>query len=279
VIKFQIFFLVISVTLLGANSSDLTKIRIIVADERGAPIRAEVMVSTGESWVRFARTNKNGVLERRYKCADSTVFKASSPNHAYYESEEVDCSSLVQIKIRAKPTPDLVSGNGDYPIVGGAAMYATKTIVEHAAISKELTTLVAAVEAAGLVATLSGPGPFTVFAPTDAAFAKLPTATVATLVNAENKGTLLSILNYHVLAGQMTIADIEREAQAGGGQAVLTTVNGGTLLAKMIGKRLVLIDAMGGKSRITSASMIQSNGVIHLIDTVLSPSQEPDNGE
>ena len=157
------------------------------------------------------------------------------------------------------------------PMVGGAAMYPTKNIVENAVNSKDHTTLVAAVKAADLVGTLSGPGPFTVFAPTNGAFAKLPAGTVDTLVMPENKATLTSILTYHVVAGRMTSADIARAIKAGGGQAVLTTVNGGTLTAKMMGRTLVLTDAKGGMSHVTIANVMQSNGVIHVVDTVLMP--------
>ena len=157
------------------------------------------------------------------------------------------------------------------PMVGGAAMYPTKNIVQNAVNSKVHTTLVAAVKAAGLVDTLSGPGPFTVFAPTNAAFAKLPAGTVETLVKPENKDTLTSILTYHVVAGRMTSLDVVKAIKAGRGRAVLTTVNGGTLTASMMGKRIMLTDAKGGKSHVTIANVMQSNGVIHVVDTVLLP--------
>ena len=157
------------------------------------------------------------------------------------------------------------------PMVGGAAMYPTKNIVQNAVNSKDHTTLVAAVMAAGLVDTLSGPGPFTVFAPTNAAFAKLPAGTVETLVKPENKGTLTSILTYHVVAGRMTSLDVAKAIKAGRGRAVLTTVNGGTLTASMMGKRIMLTDAKGGMSHVTIANVMQSNGVIHVVDTVLLP--------
>ena len=157
------------------------------------------------------------------------------------------------------------------PMVGGAAMYPTKNIVQNAVNSKDHTTLVAAVKAAGLVDTLSGPGPFTVFAPTNAAFAKLPAGTVETLVKPENKDTLTSILTYHVVAGRMTTLDVAKAIKAGRGRAVLTTVNGGTLTASMMGKRIMLTDAKGGKSHVTIANVMQSNGVIHVVDTVLLP--------
>ncbi len=160
------------------------------------------------------------------------------------------------------------SGN---PMVGGAAMFPTKDIVDNAVNSKDHTTLVAAVKAAGLVETLKGPGPFTVFAPTNAAFGKLPEGTVATLVKPENKGTLTSILTYHVVPGRVTAADVGAAIKAGGGKAMLTTVNGGTLTASMMGNRIMLTDAKGGMSHVTIGNVMQSNGVIHVVDAVLLP--------
>ena len=165
----------------------------------------------------------------------------------------------------------LASLSAANPMVGGAAMYSTKTIVANAVNSKDHTTLVAAVKAAGLVETLSSPGPFTVFAPTNAAFAKLPAGTIPTLLKPENKGTLTTILTYHVVAGRITSADIAKKLKAGKGKARLTTVQGGTLTAQMVGKKLVLTDAKGGKSTVTIANVMQSNGVIHVVDTVLMP--------
>ena len=156
-------------------------------------------------------------------------------------------------------------------MVGGAAMYPTKTIVANAANSKDHTTLVAAVKAAGLVDTLSGPGPFTVFAPTDAAFAKLPAGTVDTLVKPENKATLTGILTYHVVAGTMTSKQIAAAIKAGGGTATLTTVQGEPLTATMTAGKLVLTDAKCGMSTVTIKDVMQSNGVIHVVDTVLMP--------
>ena len=157
------------------------------------------------------------------------------------------------------------------PMVGGAAMYPTKNIVENAVNSKDHTTLVAAVKAAGLVDTLMSAGPFTVFAPTNAAFAKLPAGTVETLVKPENKSTLTSILTYHVVAGRMTAMDIMKAIKAGRGKAMLTTVNGGTLTAKMMGNKIMLTDAKGGMAHVTIGNVMQSNGVIHVIDSVLLP--------
>ncbi|MDT7535555.1 fasciclin domain-containing protein [Sphingobium sp. SA2] len=157
------------------------------------------------------------------------------------------------------------------PMVGGAAMYPTKDIVDNAVNSKDHTTLVAAVKAAGLVDTLKSAGPFTVFAPTNAAFAKLPAGTVDTLVKPENKATLTKILTYHVVAGKMNAADIIAAAQAAGGKATLTTVEGQPLTAWKDDDAVYLQDAKGGTSKVTIADVNQSNGVIHVIDTVLMP--------
>ena len=156
--------------------------------------------------------------------------------------------------------------------VGGAAMYPSKNIVENAVNSKDHTTLVAAVTAAGLVETLSGPGPFTVFAPTNAAFAKLPAGTVDTLVKPENKGTLTTILTYHVVAGKYSAADLITLVKRGKGRAELKTVQGQTLILNRKGKNLKIIDSKGGVSRVTIGDVNQSNGVIHVVDSVLIPS-------
>ena len=162
------------------------------------------------------------------------------------------------------------SGEG-HSMVGGAAMYPAKNIVENASAAPNLKTLVAAVKAAGLVETLASPGPFTVFAPTDAAFAKLPAGTVETLVKPENKATLTSILTYHVVAGKVTAADVVALIKKGGGKAQIKTVQGGTLTASLQGQNVVLTDAKGGKSIVTQTDVEASNGVIHAIDTVLMP--------
>jgi len=157
------------------------------------------------------------------------------------------------------------------PTVGGAPMYPTKTIVENAVNSADHTTLVAAVKAAGLVDTLSGPGPFTVFAPTNDAFAKLPGGTVETLLKPENKAMLASMLTYHVVPGRMTAADLMAAIKAGGGSARLTTVQGGTLTASMMGGMIMLVDGKGGMAHVTQANVMQSNGVIHVTDSVSLP--------
>lgn len=156
-------------------------------------------------------------------------------------------------------------------MVGGAAMYPSKNIVENAVNSKDHTTLVAAVKAAGLVETLQSAGPFTVFAPTNAAFGKLPAGTVETLVKPENKATLTAILTYHVVAGKLSATDIVAKIKAGNGTATMTTVQGGTLKASLKGKSVILTDEKGGMSTVTIADVNQSNGVIHVIDTVVLP--------
>lgn len=156
-------------------------------------------------------------------------------------------------------------------MVGGAAMYPNKNIVENAVNSKDHTTLVAAVKAAGLVETLEGKGPFTVFAPTNAAFNKLPKGTVETLVKPENKKALTNILTYHVVSGKWSAADIAAGIKKGNGTYTAKTVQGGTLTFKMDGKDVWVIDEKGGKAKVTIADVNQSNGVIHVVDTVLMP--------
>ena len=157
------------------------------------------------------------------------------------------------------------------PMVGGAPMMASKTIVENASQAKTLTTLVAAVKAAGLVDTLSGPGPFTVFAPTNAAFEKLPKGTVEKLVQPDMKADLTKILTYHVVAGKMDAAAIAKGIKDGGGSYNMKTVEGETLTAKMDGDKVALIDAKGGGALVEIADVYQSNGVVHVIDSVLMP--------
>jgi uncharacterized surface protein with fasciclin (FAS1) repeats len=146
-----------------------------------------------------------------------------------------------------------------------------KNIVEKAVETPSLSTLVAAVKAADLVGTLAGPGPFTVFAPRNAAFEKLPAGTVDTLLKPENKGTLTTVLTYHVLSGRLTSRDIVAAIRRGGGKAEVTTVQGGKLTATMNRRNLILTDAKGGTSMVTMANINQSNGVVHVIDSVLMP--------
>jgi uncharacterized surface protein with fasciclin (FAS1) repeats len=156
--------------------------------------------------------------------------------------------------------------------VGGAPMYPSKNIIQNAVNSKDHTTLVAAVKAAGLVDTLSGPGPFTVFAPTNDSFAKLPDGTVDMLVKPENKATLTKILTYHVVPGRMTAANLMKAVKDGEGQAKLKTVSGDWLIVKQAGPgKLSVTDAKGDVAMVTIADVLQSNGVIHVIDTVLLP--------
>lgn len=157
------------------------------------------------------------------------------------------------------------------PMVGGAAMYPNRTIVANAVNSKDHTTLVAAVKAAGLVGTLSSKGPFKVFAPTNAAFARLPAGTVATLVKPENKGTLTNILTYHVVPGRITAGQIASLAMRHRGTATLKTVQGETLRFRKSGSGWVVVDAKGSRARITIANVMQSNGVIHVVERVLMP--------
>ena len=157
------------------------------------------------------------------------------------------------------------------PDVGGAPMYPNKTVVENASTAPNLSTLVAAVKAADLVDTLSGSGPFTVFAPDNDAFNKLPAGTVDTLVKPENKAQLTKILTYHVVSGKYDSKAIAKLIKKGHGTATLTTVEGGKLMAKMDGDKLVLTDEKGGTSTVTTANVYQSNGVAHVVDTVLMP--------
>ena len=158
-------------------------------------------------------------------------------------------------------------------MVGGAPMFPSKSIVENAVNSKDHTTLVSAVQAAGLAQTLSGAGPFTVFAPTNAAFAKLPAGTVESLVKPENKQKLTGILTYHVVPGRLTAADLAKQVRDGNGTAKLKTVAGGELtLRDAGGGKLEITDVKGGKSTVTIPDVLQSNGVIHVVDTVLLPS-------
>jgi uncharacterized surface protein with fasciclin (FAS1) repeats len=166
--------------------------------------------------------------------------------------------------------PALLLAGGE-PMVGGAAMYPSKDIIDNAVNSKDHTTLVAAVKAAGLVDTLKGPGPFTVFAPTNEAFAKLPAGTVDNLLKPENKDTLTKVLTYHVVAGNLDSKELMRQIKEGNGTATLTTVAGEPLKVMKKGRSIVLEDVKGGTAKVTIADVRQSNGVIHVIDSVLMP--------
>jgi uncharacterized surface protein with fasciclin (FAS1) repeats len=157
------------------------------------------------------------------------------------------------------------------PMVGGQEMYPAKDIIDNAVNSADHTTLVAAVKAAGLVEILKGPGPFTVFAPANEAFRKLPAGTIENLLKPENKDALTKVLTYHVVRGRLSASELKKEIQAGHGQAALETVSGGTLIATMAGKNMVLKDEKGGTSRVTIPNVFQSNGVIQVVDAVLLP--------
>jgi uncharacterized surface protein with fasciclin (FAS1) repeats len=163
-----------------------------------------------------------------------------------------------------------MSGGHD-PMVGGAAMYPSKNIVENAVNSRDHTTLVAAVKAADLVDTLEGPGPFTVFAPANEAFAKLPAGTVDTLLKPENKAALVTVLTYHVAPGRLTVAELRRMVRKGGGKASLTTVQGEPLTVTEGGGGLDITDSKSRTAHVTIGDVMQSNGVIDVVDTVLLP--------
>lgn len=188
---------------------------------------------------------------------------------AMQEKSGMDASASVQSDA-AMPAPAAPSA-GDNPMVGGAAMYANRDIIDNAVNSRDHTTLVAAVKAAGLVETLKGPGPFTVFAPTNAAFDKLPAGTVDKLLQPAMKADLTNVLTYHVVPGNVDSAALAAQIRAGGGKATLTTVQGGTLTASLSGNNVVITDAKGNVATVTTADVRQSNGVIHVIDTVLMP--------
>ncbi|MES2862354.1 MAG: fasciclin domain-containing protein [Pseudomonadota bacterium] len=171
----------------------------------------------------------------------------------------------------AAPADAMAPASTD-PVVGGASMSPTDTIVTNAAKASNLTTLVAAVQAAGLAETLSGPGPFTVFAPDNAAFEKIPVATRESLMAPAGKADLTKILTYHVVPGRLTAADLATQAQANGGKVELTTVQGAKLTVNVNPDGSVtLTDAAGGTSRVSQADVLQSNGVVHVIDTVVMP--------
>jgi uncharacterized surface protein with fasciclin (FAS1) repeats len=178
---------------------------------------------------------------------------------------------LVVVTLMGLAVMSAVAGMNN-PVVGGQEMYPTKNIIQNAVNSADHTTLVAAVRAAGLVETLEGPGPFTVFAPTNEAFSKLPAGTVDTLLKPENKATLTKVLTYHVVAGRLSSHDLMKRIKEGNGTAELTTVEGGKLwITLQDGKRLELKDEKGGTAMVTIANVFQSNGVIHVIDTVVMP--------
>lgn len=183
--------------------------------------------------------------------------------------------SLITVLALAATTalPSVSQAQGHTKMVGGAAMYPSKDIIDNAVNSKDHTTLVAAVKAAGLVETLKGTGPFTVFAPTNEAFAALPAGTVDNLLKPENKATLTGILTYHVVSGDMSAKALRAAIRSGKGSTELTTVNGGKLWAMSKGRRIMLKDEKGNVAWVTIADVKQSNGVIHVINKVLMPAK------
>jgi uncharacterized surface protein with fasciclin (FAS1) repeats len=183
----------------------------------------------------------------------------------------VAAATLTLGAFAASPTLAQMSKDEKTITVGGAPMYPSKNIVENAVNSKDHTTLVAAVKAAGLVDTLQGTGPFTVFAPTNDAFKKLPAGTVEMLVKPENKDKLTQILTYHVVAGR-SANDLMAAAKKGNGKAMLKTVEGEDLTVEVNGNTLTIRDTKGGMSKVTVQNVFQSNGIIHVVDTVLMPS-------
>jgi uncharacterized surface protein with fasciclin (FAS1) repeats len=178
--------------------------------------------------------------------------------------------AVLLLSIMALAATSAIAGSKN-PMVGGQEMFPTKDIIDNAVNSADHTTLVAAVKAAGLVDTLKGAGPFTVFAPTNEAFTKLPAGTVDSLLKPENKGMLTKVLTYHVVAGRLSASELKKVIKAGHGQAMLKTVSGGTLIAMMQGENIVLKDEKGGVSTITIPNVFQSNGVIHVVDKVVLP--------
>jgi uncharacterized surface protein with fasciclin (FAS1) repeats len=181
-------------------------------------------------------------------------------------------AAIVALAAAVAPAPVLAQMSEKTVTVGGAPMYPSKNIVQNAVNSKDHTTLVAAVKAAGLVDTLSSAGPFTVFAPTNAAFAKLPVGTVDTLLKPENKAMLTKVLTYHVVPGRMTAVSLMKAVKDGEGEAHLKTVAGQDLTVKQAGPgKLTITDAKGDVADVTIADVLQSNGVIHVVDTVLLP--------
>jgi uncharacterized surface protein with fasciclin (FAS1) repeats len=196
---------------------------------------------------------------------------ANNGNGNPTRSNTMNNSSAMKSNTAENTSASNGANTSDNPTVGGAAMLRTKDIVDNAVNSKDHTTLVAAVKAAGLVDTLKGPGPFTVFAPTNEAFDKLPKGTVDTLLKPENKAKLTGILTYHVVPGKMDAAAIANAIKDGNGKATMKTVAGGTLTATMEGSDVIVTDEKGGKAKVTIADVVQSNGVIHVVDTVLMP--------
>lgn len=202
---------------------------------------------------------------------DASATTAMSEYAAMADGMTEDRMAADTMAADAMSSDTMADAAGANPMVGGAEMYASKDIIDNASQSADHTTLVAAVKAAGLVETLKGKGPFTVFAPTNAAFEALPEGTVDTLLKPENKADLSGILTYHVVSGSVDAAALIEQIQANGGKADLTTVNGVKLVAEAANGGVKLTDAQGNSAMVTTADVMQSNGVIHVIDTVLMP--------
>ena len=201
-------------------------------------------------------------------CAAASVLAATAPAWAegYGHNVPVDANASVMGTNAAT-----MGANAAPKMVGGAPMYPARDIIDNAVHSRDHTTLVTAVKAAGLVDTLKGDGPFTVFAPTNTAFSALPAGTVDNLLMPQNKGTLTGVLTYHVVPGRVDAAALAQQIRAGGGKAMLKTVAGGTLTASMRGNDVIVTDMQGQSATVTTADVYQSNGVIHVVDKVLMP--------
>jgi uncharacterized surface protein with fasciclin (FAS1) repeats len=206
-------------------------------------------------------------------CAASLLAAAGSTAFAegYGRGVMIDANASVQGSTPSPMGGTMMGANAAPKTVGGAPMYPSKDIVDNAVNSRDHTTLVAAVKAAGLVDTLKSAGPFTVFAPTNMAFSALPAGTVDTLLKPENKATLTQVLTYHVVPGRIDAAALSQQIKAGGGRAALKTASGGTLVASMRGNDVLITDSKGNAAVVTTSDVYQSNGVIHVVDKVLLP--------
>ncbi|MBE7367338.1 fasciclin domain-containing protein [Ramlibacter sp. HM2] len=209
-------------------------------------------------------------MQRQLIAACAATLLAAAGGAAF--AEGYGRNVMVDMNASVAGSTAVMGASGATKMVGGAAMYPTKDIVDNAVNSRDHTTLVAAVKAAGLVDTLKSTGPFTVFAPTNNAFSMLPAGTVDTLLKPENKQTLTQVLTYHVVPGKVDAASLAQQIKAGGGKAMLKTASGGTLTASMRGNDVLITDAKGNAAVVTTADVYQSNGVIHVVDKVLLPS-------
>ncbi len=218
-------------------------------------------------------TMKSDTMKSDTMKSDGAAMKSDATSGDTMKSDTMKSDTMKSdaMKSDAKATDKAASMSSDMPMVGGAPMDPQKTIVENASQAKNLTTLVAAVKAAGLVETLSGPGPFTVFAPTNAAFEKLPKGTVETLLKPENKDMLVKILTYHVVPAKATSEAAMKMIKDDGGVHDAKTVEGAPISLRMDGDKLVVIDQKGGGAVVEQADVMQSNGVVHVVDSVLMP--------